>query len=230
MATRWQGSLMAALESRSIRVLVADDHDLFRAGLSSLLNQEDDLEVVAQASGGRGAIRLARELRPDVILMDLRMPEVGGEEATRAIVQHDPKVRIVVLTVASDEAAVTGAVRAGASGYLVKDSPVDDVVSAVRAAARGDAWLSPRAAEALLDSVRAEPAGAPRDPSALDGLTDRELEVLRLVAQGQGNAGIAAQLGISSRTAKNHVSAVLAKLEVNNRVQAAVFAVQHGIE
>jgi DNA-binding NarL/FixJ family response regulator len=213
-----------------IRVLIVDDHDLFRIGLSSLLNAQEDFEVVAQASGGRRGIRLARELRPDVILMDMRMPDLSGEEATRAIVGHDPSIRIVMLTVASDEATVAGAVRAGAGGYLVKDSPIDDVADAVRAAARGDAWLSPRAAEALLDRVRAERAEPERDPFVLQVLTARELEVLRLLVQGRENSEIAAELGISNRTAKNHVSAILAKLALSNRVQAAVFAVQHGLE
>jgi DNA-binding NarL/FixJ family response regulator len=221
---------MSQQASVPIRVLIVDDHDLFRAGLSSLLASEEDFQVVAQASGGAMAIRLAAELRPDVILMDLRMPDLSGEEATRAIVEHDPSIRIVVLTVASDDAAVAAAVRAGARGYLVKDSPIDDVVGAVRAAARGQAWLSPRAAGALLDRVRAEPAEPTRDPNALAALTARELGVLRLLAQGLENAEIAAELGISNRTAKNHVSAILAKLELQNRVQAAVFAVQHGLE
>jgi NarL family two-component system response regulator LiaR len=201
-----------------IRVLIVDDHDLFRIGLSSLLNAQEDFEVVAQASGGRRGIRLARELRPDVILMDMRMPDLSGEEATRAIVGHDPSIRIVMLTVASDEATVAGAVRAGAGGYLVKDSPIDDVADAVRAA------------EALLDRVRAERAEPERDPFVLQVLTARELEVLRLLVQGRENSEIAAELGISNRTAKNHVSAILAKLALSNRVQAAVFAVQHGLE
>jgi DNA-binding NarL/FixJ family response regulator len=221
---------MAEQVTLPIRVLIVDDHDLFRTGLSSLLNAQDDLEVVAQASGGRMGIRLARELRPDVILMDMRMPDLSGEEATRAIVEHDPSIRIVMLTVASDEATVARAVRAGAGGYLVKDSPIDDVSDAVRAAARGDAWLSLAAAEALLGRVRAERAEPKRDPFGLQVLTARELEVLRLLMQGRENSEIAAELGISNRTVKNHVSAILAKLALSNRVQAAVFAVQHGLE
>ena len=214
---------------RPVRIMIVDDHDLFRTGLSSLLASKPDFEVLAQASGGRMGVRLARELRPDVILMDLRMPDMGGEEATRMIVENDPDVRIVMLTVATDEAAVAGAVRAGACGYLVKDSPIDEVVEAARAAAQGVAWLSPDAAGALLLRVRREQSHPVMDPVAVESLTSREMEVLRLLAQGQENAEIASELGISARTAKNHVSSILAKLELTNRVQAAVFAVQNGL-
>jgi NarL family two-component system response regulator LiaR len=209
--------------------MIVDDHDLFRTGLSSLLASKPEFEVVAQASSGRMGVRLARELAPDVILMDLRMPDLGGEEATRLIVEQDPRVRIVVLSVAADEAAVAGAVRAGACGYIVKDSPIDDVVEATRAAAHGVAWLSPGAAGALLERVRREHARPVPDESAIQALSPREIEVLTLVAHGQENGEIAAELGISARTAKNHVSSILAKLEVHNRVQAAVFAVMNDL-
>jgi DNA-binding NarL/FixJ family response regulator len=218
------------MSDQLIRLMVVDDHDLFRSGLSSLLASERDVEVVAQASGGRMAARLARELRPDVILMDLNMPDVDGDVATREILEGDPNVRIVILTVAADDTAIARALRAGARGYLVKDSPIDDVADAVRAAARGEPWLAPRAAEALLERIRAEAPEPRRDATALRSLTARELDVLRLLARGQENAEIAAELGISSRTAKNHVSAILTKLELSNRVQAAVYAVQHGLE
>jgi two-component system, NarL family, response regulator LiaR len=208
-------------------VVIVDDHDLFRTGLSSLLASGGDVEVVAQASGGRNGVRLARELRPDVILMDLQMPDLDGMQATRMIIEHDPGARVVVLTVASDETAIAGAIRAGACGYLLKDSPIDEVLSAVTAAAGGSAWLSPRAAEALLHRIRREDAEPVSDQSGLEELTARELEVLRLLARGQENSEIAAELGISSPTVKNHVSSILAKLGVSNRVQAAVFAAQH---
>jgi DNA-binding NarL/FixJ family response regulator len=214
---------------RGIRVLVVDDHDLFRTGLASLLAAQEDIDVIGQASGGRAAIRLAAELGPDVVLMDMRMPDIDGLAATRAILEQEPTRKVVVLTVASDEADVAAAVVAGAQGYLVKDSPVDDVIAAVRAAARGVAWLSPRAASGLLGRIRREheeiaPASE-RDTS----LSPREREVLALIAAGVENAEIARRLNISPRTAKNHVSNILAKLAVPNRIQAAVYAVRNGL-
>ena len=206
------------------RVLVADDHDLFRVGLASALAEYDDIEVVAQASGGRMAIRLAAELRPDVVLMDLRMPHVHGLEATSEILKADPAARVVALTVAAGEADVTAAITAGASGYVLKDAPIDDVVAAIRAAVSGTAWLSPRAARAVLDRMRREYVEpGPASKALEDELSPRELEVLELVARGLDNKAIAAELCISPRTAKNHVSNILSKLGVTNRIQAAVY-------
>jgi DNA-binding NarL/FixJ family response regulator len=216
-------------EGARTRALVVDDHDLFRTGLASLLAAQGDIEVVAQASGGRMGVRLARELRPDVVLMDLRMPDLDGIEATRAIIEQDPTARVIALTVASAESDVAAAVFAGACGYLVKDSPIDDVVVAVRAAANGDAWLSPRAAGALLERMRREHVDREPEPDGSDQLSPRELDVLRLVARGMENSEIAVELGISPRTAKNHLSSILAKLGMTNRIQAAIFAVRRGL-
>jgi two-component system, NarL family, response regulator LiaR len=208
----------------STRVLLADDHDLFRVGLASALAAYDDIEVVAQASGGRMAVRLAAELRPDVVLMDLRMPHLDGLEATGEILKADPAPRVVALTVAAGDADVAAAITAGASGYVIKDAPIDDVVSAIRAAVAGTAWLSPRAARAVLDRMRREYVEPGPAPKALDEeLSPRELEVLELVARGLDNNRIAAELCISPRTAKNHVSNILSKLGVTNRIQAAVY-------
>jgi NarL family two-component system response regulator LiaR len=213
----------------TIKVLIVDDHDLFRAGLTAMLSVEPDIEIVGQASRGRLGVNLALELRPDVVLMDIRMPDLDGINATREILAQAPLMRIIAITVASDEATVESAIRAGACGYLLKESPVTDTIAAVHAAARGDSWLSPRAASAILDRVRRDrPEAGPRDPFAM--LSPRETEILRLLSRGMENSEIARELSISPRTAKNHISSVLAKLGMSNRVQAAIYAVRHGLE
>jgi DNA-binding NarL/FixJ family response regulator len=212
-----------------IRTLVVDDHDLFRTGITSLLGSEPDIEVIGQASGGRAGVRLARELKPDVVLMDLRMSDLSGSEATRAILADRPSTRVVVLTVLSDEQDVERAVQAGACGFLAKETPIDEVVSAVRAAALGASWLSPRAADVVLGRVRrADLEKAP--DQEIEALSPRELDVLQLIARGMENAEIAGTLNISPRTAKNHVSNILAKLGVPSRIQAAIYAVRRGLD
>jgi DNA-binding NarL/FixJ family response regulator len=216
--------------TRPIRVVVIDDHDLFRTGLASLLSSQPDIEVVAQASGGHMGVRLALELSPDVVLMDLQMPDMDGPAATRAILERAPRMPIVVLTVAAGDEAVKEAIQAGATGYLTKESPIEDVATAVRAAAGGSAWLSPRAAEVVLERVRRESIEEPPAGVLLDDLSPRELDVLRHIARGLENAEIAQELGISPRTAKNHVSSILAKLGLPNRIQAAIYAVRSGLE
>jgi two-component system nitrate/nitrite response regulator NarL len=210
-------------------VLIVDDHDLFRTGLASLLADEDGIEVVAQASGGRMGVRLAAELNPDVILMDLRMPDMTGPEATRKIVARSPGTRVLALTVASEDRDVAEALQAGACGFLAKDTPVDSLVVAVHAAARGMAWLSPKAAEVVLGRIRNTPPPQEQQSTPLEHLSSRELDVLRLIANGMENAEIAAELNISPRTAKNHVSNILTKLGLPSRVQAAVYAVRQGV-
>jgi DNA-binding NarL/FixJ family response regulator len=215
---------------RPIQVLVVDDHDLFRAGLASYLDAQPDIDVVGQASGGRMGVRLASELKPDVVMMDVRMPDVGGPAATRQILTERPETRVVVLTVVSEDAEVAAAMEAGACGFLAKDTAIDGIVVAVRAAAQGAAWLSPRAAEVVLGRLQRSVA-APEAPEAepIEELSSRELEVLRLIAQGMENAEIAEALHISPRTAKNHVSNILSKLGVPSRVQAAIHAVRSGL-
>lgn len=212
-----------------LRVLVVDDHDLFRTGLSALLSAERQIEVVAQASGGRMAVRLAAELAPDVILMDVRMPDLSGPEATRQILQQQPGVRILALTVSTNDRDVAAVLEAGAAGFLAKDTPIDSLVTAMRAAASGAAWLSPRAAEVVLGRIRTTAPQEEADAAGLEQLSERELEVLRLIANGLENAEIASALDISPRTAKNHVSNILAKLGLPSRVQAAVYAVRQGV-
>ena len=219
----------AAWNDGAIRVLVVDDHDLFRVGLASLLSSQPGIEVVAQASGGRMGVRLAAELQPDVVLMDVRMPDMEGPEATHEILTRRPSTRIVALTVVSDEADIAAVVEAGACGFLAKDTPIDGVVLAVRAAANGVAWLSPRAAEVVLGRVRRDAPEQEPEGGMIDELSPREVEVLRLIARGMENAEIAQELGISPRTAKNHVSNILAKLGMPSRIQAAIYAVRSGL-
>jgi DNA-binding NarL/FixJ family response regulator len=215
--------------TQTIRVLIVDDHDLFRTGLASLLDSQPDIEIVAQASSGRAGVRLAGEMRPDVVLMDLRMPDLEGPEATREILERDPGMRVLALTVVSESSAVTAAMEAGACGFLAKDTAIDGITAAVRAAAQGGAWLSPRAAEVVLGRIRSSETAEGSDSDGLDELSARELDVLRLIARGMENSEIAEALNISRRTAKNHVSNILAKLGLPSRVQAAVYAVRRGL-
>ncbi len=219
-----------AAQAQQIRVLIVDDNNLFRVGIATILAEYDDIEVIAQASGGRMGVRLTRELRPDVVLMDLRMPDLDGPSATNAILNENSSARVVALTVTADEGDIAAAIDAGACGYMLKDSS-DDVVAAIRAAAEGTAWLSPRAAQTLVNLIRREHTEAEAAQiQHLDvALSRRETEVLRLVARGLDNNEIAAELAISPRTAKNHVSSILGKLGVSNRLQAAIYAVQQGI-
>jgi DNA-binding NarL/FixJ family response regulator len=212
-----------------VRLLVVDDHDLFRAGLASLLSAEDGIEVIGQASGGKMGVRLAAELRPDVVLMDVRMPDMSGPDATRQILAHDPEARVLALTVSSEDGDVSAVLQAGACGFLAKDTPIDSLVVAIYAAASGAAWLSPRAAEVVLGRIRTAAPAVEQDETPLEQLSAREVDVLRLIANGMENAEIAAALNISPRTAKNHVSNILAKLGLPSRVQAAVYAVRQGV-
>jgi NarL family two-component system response regulator LiaR len=206
-----------------------DDHDLFRTGLASLLTDEPGISVAAQASGGRLGVRLARELSPDVILMDVRMPDVSGPEATRQILANDPRARVLALTIASEDHEIAAILQAGACGFMSKDTPVSNMVVAIKTTASGAAWLSPKAAEVVLGHIRASRPGPQRELSPIEQLSPRELDVLRLIADGLENAEIAAALNISPRTAKNHVSNILAKLNLPSRVQAAVYAVRQSL-
>jgi DNA-binding NarL/FixJ family response regulator len=209
------------------RVLIVDDHELFRAGLREIL-EEHGFTMAGEAATGESAVRLAAELAPDVVVMDLNLPGISGVEATRMIREVTPSTRVLTLTISADEHDVSEAVLAGASGYLLKDAAPEAIVTGVRAAAAGEALLSPKVASDLLATLR-ESASSAGVLEAAPHLTDRELDVLRLIASGKDNAEIAAELFISVQTVKNHVSNVLAKLEVENRVQAAVYAVRRRI-
>jgi DNA-binding NarL/FixJ family response regulator len=208
----------------TIRVLVVDDERLVRAGFRMILAAEPDIEVVAEAGDGREALAAIQDARPDVVLMDIRMPGLDGLEATRRIfAMPDPRPRVIVLTTFDQDEYVYRALRAGASGFLLKDAPEDRLVAAIRVAADGGSMFAPTATTHLVEEfVRRAP---PAEPSpGLAHLTPRELEVLRLVAQGLSNREIADELVVSEHTAKTHVAHVLAKLDLRDRVQAVVFA------
>jgi two-component system nitrate/nitrite response regulator NarL len=208
-----------------LRVVVADDHPFYREGLARLL-RESGIDVVADVPNGEAAIEAVDRLAPDVVVMDLNMPGLSGLEATRTLSQRAPATRVLVLSVSAQEADVTDAILAGASGYVLKDGPVEEVVAGINAAAAGHAVISPRIAAVLLRRVR-EHSDVDAD-EALAGapLSARELEVLALVAEGRANHEIAELLVISPSTVRNHISSILMKLQVENRVQAAVRAVR----
>jgi DNA-binding NarL/FixJ family response regulator len=212
-----------------VRVLIADDQDLVRAGLAMILGSEPDIEVVAEAATGRQAVAMAEELRPDVVLMDIRMPDVDGIEATRRIglQQHYPPTRVGRLTTFDLDEYVFDALRAGASGFLLKDIPGDQLAAGVRLVAAGDALLGPTILGRLIQAFSSPRPATP--PPGLDQLTARELEVLHLLASGASNAEIGGELFISEKTVKTHVTRVLMKLGLRDRVQAAVLAHESGI-
>jgi DNA-binding NarL/FixJ family response regulator len=208
-----------------LRILIADDQELVRAGLRMILEAQDDLQVVAEASDGLEAIAAAERTDPDVILMDIRMPNLDGVEATRRLEGR----RVLILTTFDLDEYVVEALRAGASGFLLKDAPPAELVHAVRVVATGDALLSPSVTRQLLDRVVPRLGATQPAPAVLESLTDREREVLRLVAQGLSNAEIAERLVVSEATVKTHVSHILEKLDLRDRVQAVVVAYESGL-
>jgi DNA-binding NarL/FixJ family response regulator len=216
------------LEGAAGRVLLVDDHDLFRTGLRNLL-EEQGVQIVGEAGNGADAIRCVRELAPDVVVMDLNMPGMSGVEATRQITSIAPLARVVVLTISDQDGDVMDAILAGACGYLLKDSSIHDLIRGINSAAIGESLISPHIAGKVLQRVRAS------TPSSIDAetirseLSDREIQVLKLIANGKDNALIAAELHISPKTVKNHISNILMKLQIDNRIQAAVYAVRSGI-
>ncbi len=212
----------------SIRVLIVDDHDLFRTGLRNLL-EEQGVHVVGEAATGGDAVRIVRELTPDVVVMDLNMPGMGGVEATRNITAIAPLTRVVMLTISDEDNDVMDAILAGACGYLLKDASIQDLVSGIRSAAQGESLISPHIAAKVLQRVRATSAQPEIADLIRAELSEREIEVLKLIANGKDNALIAAELHISPKTVKNHISNILMKLQIDNRIQAAVYAVRSGI-
>jgi two-component system, NarL family, response regulator LiaR len=213
--------LDSEVTSIMIRLLIADDHGVVRQGLRMFLSLDPDLEVVGEAENGEEALEMARELSPDVILMDLLMPVMDGIEATKAIRAELPEVEVIALTSVLEDASVTGAVRAGAIGYLLKDAHAEELHQAIRGAAEGRVQLAPEAAAKLMREVR-----APESPQAL---TDRETEILTFLARGKANKQIASDLFVEEKTVKAHVSSILRKLGVRSRTQAALHAVRTGL-
>ncbi|MBI1278044.1 MAG: response regulator [Anaerolineaceae bacterium] len=205
----------------TIRILIADDHAVVRQGLKMFLSLDPELNIIGEADNGRKAIEMAHQLQPDIVLMDLLMPVLGGVEATTIIRRELPDVEVIALTSVLEDKSVVDAVRAGAIGYLLKDTESDELIRSIKAAAAGQVQLSPKAAARLMREVR-----TPDNPETL---TDRETDVLRLLAMGQANKEIAQTLSIGEKTVKTHVSNVLAKLNVSSRTQAALYAVRIGL-
>ena len=215
-------------EERVVRVLLVDDHDLFRTGLRNLL-EEQGVDVVGEAGSGLDALRIVRETAPDVVIMDLNMPGMNGVEATKHIGRDAPLTRVIVLTISDQEQDVMDAILAGACGYLLKDASIQDLLKGIEAAAIGEALISPHIAGKVLQHVRATTAAPAAAATIRAELSEREIQVLKLIASGNDNALIARELHISPKTVKNHISNILMKLQIDNRIQAAVYAVRSGI-
>lgn len=212
----------------SIRVLLADDHTLFRKGIRTLLERMQGMEVVGEVASGREAVSQAQELVPDIILMDIKMPEFTGIEATRSILQENPHIGVVLLTMFDDPDSVFSGMRAGARGYVLKEAEPDELLRAVEAAYRGEVILCPIIAKKLLEHFGREPES--RQPGLrYEDLTQRELQVLQRAADGLSNKEIAARLVLSEKTVKNHIANIFSKLQVNDRTQAILYALRKGL-
>mgnify|MGYP000887222627 FL=1 len=209
-----------------IRIMIVDDHPVVREGLAAILRR-DDFEIVGEAADGRSAVKRALNLKPDLILMDLRMPEMGGVEAMEKIHAASPDIKFLVLTTYDTDEMIVGALEAGASGYLLKDAPREELFTAIRTVAKGEALLQPSVAARLLERMREKPKPSATPPE--EELSAREVEVLQLVARGQANKEIAARLNITEATVKTHLAHIFQKLAVNDRTEAVTVALQRGI-
>jgi DNA-binding NarL/FixJ family response regulator len=212
-----------------IRVLLVDDDDLMRAGLRAVLSSDEEIEVVGEVGGGRGAVAAVRERRPHVVLMDIRMPDLDGIAATSEVLSASPDVKVVMLTTFEDDDYIFGALAAGASGFLLKRTRPEDLIGAIHTVAAGDALLSPSITRKVIDHATSRPRVETANEPALERLTPREREVLELIARGMSNAEIAAALVVEETTVKTHVKRVLGKLGLRDRVQAVIFAYESGI-
>ncbi|QRM20408.1 response regulator [Dechloromonas sp. TW-R-39-2] len=213
--------------NEKIHVLLVDDHTLFRSGIKSLLQRNEDFVVVDEAGDGLEGIKRARSLKPDVVLLDLHMPGVSGLEAVKVITEENPEVRVLMLTVSEDAQDLMEALRAGASGYLLKNIETDTLVDAIRRAAQGDSIVSPQMTAKLIQGVRSQPKQAPALPER-DKFSPRERDILICLAQGDSNKEIARTLDLAESTVKIHVQNIFKKLNMTSRVQVALYAVEHG--
>lgn len=211
-----------------IRILLVDDHAVVRLGLRALLESEQDMDVVGEAGNAQEAVRLASQLQPHIILLDIRLPDRSGIEVCREIRLRHPQIQVLMLTSYIEEELLTEAIAAGASGYILKQLSTDDLLHAIRTVRQGDAVLDPKVTKRLLEQVQR--TQREMGNSAFHDLSPRELQILALVAQGKSNTDIAKDLMLSPITVRNHVSAILGKLQLSNRIEAAIFAVQHHIE